>query len=55
MRHAQKERLALRNEIIRVRQEREQVALRMDAVRIKHEAESKVALVCLSRYIPLAT
>lgn len=46
MRAAQKEKLALREEILRVRAERDQVALRMDAVRIRHEAESKEALVC---------
>ncbi|OAA40578.1 mannosylphosphorylation protein (Mnn4) [Metarhizium rileyi] len=41
LRHVQKEKLALRDEIIRLKGEREQVALRMDAVRIKHEADSK--------------
>ena len=46
-RAAQKEKLALRDEILRVRAEREQVALRMDAIRIRHEAESKEALVSL--------
>jgi hypothetical protein len=45
VRVAQKEKLALRNEILRVRAERDQVALRMDATRIRHEAESKEALV----------
>ncbi|KYK57308.1 hypothetical protein DCS_04316 [Drechmeria coniospora] len=40
-REAQKEKLALRQEILRLRGEREQVALRMDAVRIKHEADDK--------------
>ncbi|KAM4068056.1 triadin [Hirsutella rhossiliensis] len=39
--HAQKEKLALRGEILRLKGEREQVALRMDAVRTKHEADSK--------------
>jgi hypothetical protein len=42
---AQKEKIALRDEVLRLRAEREQVALRMDAVRIKHEDESKSALV----------
>ncbi|PFH61192.1 hypothetical protein XA68_18008 [Ophiocordyceps unilateralis] len=41
VRQAQKEKLTLREEIIRLNSEREQVALRMDAVRIKHEADSK--------------
>ncbi|KAL2180476.1 uncharacterized protein P884DRAFT_289867 [Thermothelomyces heterothallicus CBS 202.75] len=44
VRAAQKERLALRDEILRIRAEREQVALRMDAIRIRHEATSKKAL-----------
>ncbi|PNY26673.1 Protein MNN4 [Tolypocladium capitatum] len=43
VRQAQKEKLSLRDEILRLRAEREQVALRMDAVRIKHEADSKEA------------
>lgn len=47
VRMAQREKLGLRDEILRVRAEREQVALRMDAIRIRHEAESKAALVCL--------
>lgn len=41
----QKEKLALRDEIIRLKSEREQVALRMDAIRIKHEADSKESTV----------
>ena len=45
MRAAQKEKLSLREEILRIRAEREQVALRMDAIRIRHEADSKEALV----------
>lgn len=45
MRAAQKEKLTLRDEILRIRAERDQVGLRMDAVRIKHEADSKEALV----------
>ncbi|KAG9254853.1 uncharacterized protein F5Z01DRAFT_98842 [Emericellopsis atlantica] len=47
VRDAQKERLGLREEIIRLRKEREQVALRMDAVRIKHEDDSKEATYLL--------
>jgi hypothetical protein len=47
VRAAQKEKLTLRDEILRVRKEREQVALRMDAIRIRHEADSKEALVSL--------
>jgi hypothetical protein len=45
VRAAQKEKLTLRDEILRVRKEREQVALRMDAIRIRYEADSKEALV----------
>lgn len=45
MRAAQREKLALREEILRIRAEREQIALRMDAARIKHEEDSKEALV----------
>jgi hypothetical protein len=48
LRHVQKEKLALRNEIIRLKGEREQVALRMDAIRIKHEADSKESTVSRS-------
>ncbi|KAH7313661.1 hypothetical protein B0I35DRAFT_480333 [Stachybotrys elegans] len=40
VRHVQKEKLALREEILRLKAEREQVALRMDEVRIKHEQDS---------------
>ncbi|KAG5982360.1 hypothetical protein E4U54_006392, partial [Claviceps lovelessii] len=40
LRHVQKEKLALRDEIIRLKGERAQVALRMDAIRIKHESDS---------------
>ncbi|POR37824.1 Protein MNN4 [Tolypocladium paradoxum] len=43
VRQAQKEKLSLRDEILRLNREREQVALRMDAVRIKHEADSREA------------
>lgn len=41
----QKEKLGLREEILRIRAERDQVSLRMDAIRIKHEVDSKEALV----------
>ncbi|KAM0808080.1 hypothetical protein AB5N19_08421 [Seiridium cardinale] len=44
VRSVQKEKLALRNEILRIRAEREQVALKMDAVRIRHEKENKQSL-----------
>lgn len=40
---AQKRKLALRDEILRVRGEREQVALYMDEIRIQHEKETKLA------------
>ena len=45
VRSVQKEKLALRSEILRIRAEREQVALKMDAVRIKHEKESRESQV----------
>lgn len=48
LRHVQKEKLALRDEIIRLKGEREQVALRMDAIRVKHEADSKESTVSSS-------
>ncbi|KAK4681353.1 hypothetical protein QC764_106660 [Podospora pseudoanserina] len=48
---AQKEKIAMRDEIMRVRAEREQVALRMDAIRMKHEVESREAL----RHISLSS
>ncbi|KAK1754929.1 hypothetical protein QBC47DRAFT_461024 [Echria macrotheca] len=51
VRATQKEKLALRDEILRIRAEREQVALRMDAIRIRHEAESKEAM----RHISLSS
>ncbi|KAM7195082.1 hypothetical protein V8F20_007632 [Naviculisporaceae sp. PSN 640] len=44
VRVAQKERLALRDEIMRIRSEREQVGLQMDAIRRKHEADSREGL-----------
>ncbi|KAK3956315.1 hypothetical protein QBC32DRAFT_331467 [Pseudoneurospora amorphoporcata] len=47
----QKEKLVLREEILRIRAERDQVSLRMDAIRIKHEVDSKEAL----RHISLSS
>ncbi|KAK1780557.1 hypothetical protein QBC45DRAFT_408262 [Copromyces sp. CBS 386.78] len=47
----QKEKLGLREEILRIRAERDQVSLRMDAIRIKHEVDSKEAL----RHISLSS
>ncbi|ETS74830.1 hypothetical protein PFICI_13314 [Pestalotiopsis fici W106-1] len=44
VRSIQKEKLTLRNEIIRIRAEKEQVALKIDAVRVRHEKESKQSL-----------
>ncbi|KAI1809877.1 hypothetical protein GGS20DRAFT_569997 [Poronia punctata] len=41
VRAAQKEKILLRNEILRIRAEREQVALKMDAVRSRHETANK--------------
>lgn len=45
MRHVQKEKLTLREEILKLKAEREQVALRMDAIRTKHEADTKESTV----------
>ncbi|KAL7926262.1 hypothetical protein ACQKWADRAFT_282241 [Trichoderma austrokoningii] len=47
LRHVQKEKMALREEILRIKAEREQVALRMDAIRIKHEADARESKYCL--------
>ncbi|KAL1849627.1 hypothetical protein VTK73DRAFT_9843 [Phialemonium thermophilum] len=44
IRATQKEKLSLREDILRIRAEREQVALRMDALRIKHEEDREKAL-----------
>ncbi|KAJ0162251.1 hypothetical protein CTA2_4857 [Colletotrichum tanaceti] len=44
VRSVQKERIALRDEIMQIRAEREQVALRKDAIRIKHEKATQEAL-----------
>ncbi|KAH7239302.1 hypothetical protein BKA59DRAFT_275068 [Fusarium tricinctum] len=41
VRVVQREKLSLREEILRLKAEREQVALKMDAVRIKHEENTK--------------
>ena len=41
----QKEKLSLREEILRLKAEREQVGLRMDAVRIQHEQDNKDSTV----------
>ncbi|RYP45742.1 hypothetical protein DL768_007950 [Monosporascus sp. mg162] len=48
VRSVQKEKLALRSEILRIRAEREQVALKMDAVRIRHEREDRESLHLLN-------
>ena len=42
---AQKEKIELRENLLRLRAEREKLALRMDEVRIKHENSSKEAQV----------
>jgi len=42
---AQKEKIELRENLLRLRTEREKLALRMDEVRIKHETSSKEAQV----------
>ncbi|KAI2622574.1 hypothetical protein GGR54DRAFT_599070 [Hypoxylon sp. NC1633] len=44
VRSVQKEKLALRTDIMRIRAEREQVALKMDAVRIRHETANRESL-----------
>lgn len=44
VRAAQKEKLSLRNEILRIRAEREQVGLKLDAVRMRHERANNEAL-----------
>ncbi|KAI1282746.1 hypothetical protein F5Y07DRAFT_350780 [Xylaria sp. FL0933] len=44
VRAAQKEKISLRNEILRIRAEREQVALKMDAVRMRHETANEQSL-----------
>ncbi|GKT41763.1 uncharacterized protein ColSpa_01944 [Colletotrichum spaethianum] len=45
VRNVQKERITIRDEIMRIRAERDQVALRKDAVRIKHERVTEEALM----------
>lgn len=47
VRQAQRDKVALREEILRIRREKEGVELRKDAVRVRHEGERAVALVCL--------
>ncbi|OAA57378.1 hypothetical protein SPI_07037 [Niveomyces insectorum RCEF 264] len=44
VRAAHKEKLALREAILRIRAEREQVALRMDALRMQHQVEKERAM-----------
>ncbi|KAI0397451.1 hypothetical protein F5Y17DRAFT_373137 [Xylariaceae sp. FL0594] len=44
VRAVQKEKISLRNEILRIRTEREQVALKIDAVRNRHETANKETL-----------
>ncbi|KAI0415888.1 hypothetical protein F5X98DRAFT_345178 [Xylaria grammica] len=44
VRAAQKEKVLLRNEILRIRAEREQVALKTDAVRMRHEKANQESL-----------
>ncbi|KAI2641157.1 hypothetical protein GGS21DRAFT_359771 [Xylaria nigripes] len=44
VRAAQKEKVSLRNEILRIRAEREQVALKIDTVRMRHETANKETL-----------
>ncbi|KAH7027773.1 uncharacterized protein B0I36DRAFT_385724 [Microdochium trichocladiopsis] len=44
VRAAQREKLSLRSEILRIRAERQEVALKMDAVRIRHEQENAETL-----------
>lgn len=49
VRAMQKEKVALRKDILGIRAEREQVALKMDAIRAQHEADSQEALVGAAR------
>ncbi|KAI0443211.1 hypothetical protein F4803DRAFT_550312 [Xylaria telfairii] len=44
VRATQKQKVSLRNEILKIRAEREQVALKIDAVRMRHEAANKETL-----------
>jgi hypothetical protein len=50
---AQKEKIELREDLLRLRAEREKLALRMDEVRIKHETSSKEAQVNAPPSFPL--
>ena len=47
VRAVHKEKLALREEILRIRAERDQVGLRMDALRAQHQQRVGQAMVCL--------
>lgn len=51
LRHVQKEKMTLREEIMRIKAEREQVALRMDAIRIKHEADTRESRVRIAKVL----
>lgn len=55
VRAAQKEKIALREEILRIRREREVVELRKDAVRVRHEREREFAMVCFSFSVSLCS
>lgn len=52
VRIVQREKLSLREEILRLKAEREQVALKMDAVRIKHEDDTKESKVSYYQVYP---
>lgn len=57
VRAAQREKITLRSEILRIRAERQEVALKMDAVRIRHEQDNTETLVsslspCPARFLP---
>ncbi|KZF26215.1 hypothetical protein L228DRAFT_279450 [Xylona heveae TC161] len=43
LKQANKEKIALREELLSIRRERERIALRMDSIRTKHEQQSKIA------------
>jgi hypothetical protein len=49
LRQANKEKAALRQELLRIRREREKVALRTDEVRRLHEEATKSSQVCSIR------
>lgn len=46
IRHVQKEKLELRQELLRLKAEKEQVALRMDGVRARSEKDGSDSKVC---------